>query len=217
MPLPDADQAPPVQRRTARDSVFETLRDWIETGVLAPGEQLRDTEIAEHLGVSRTPVREALFLLERLQVVETAPRRRTVVSEIRAGDAAALALPLAALHAAAAAEAARTNPSVMTALVRVNDQLARDVRNPEMAHERRGLDDEFHALIVDATGNPYLAQALDALRVHHRRLATLHFAGAGPSRRSVSDHRAIVRAIGAGDPDAASMLMHAHWARLPGR
>jgi len=217
MPVPSADRAVPVQRLTARDAVFETLREWIETGVLEPGEQRRDTEIAEHLGVSRTPVREALFLLERLGVVETAARRRTVVSDIRGTDASALALPLAALHAAAAAEAARTRPDIAVALDRVNDQLSRDVRNPEMAHERRRLDDEFHALIVDATANPYLAQTLDVLRVHHRRLATLHFAGVVPTRRSVSDHRAIAKAIAGGDAETASALMHAHWAVTPSR
>ncbi len=72
----------PVPRALLRDDVHARLRDAIVDGTLAPGEQLRDVELAERLGVSRTPVREALLELARAGLVTATPGRSTVVAPL---------------------------------------------------------------------------------------------------------------------------------------
>lgn len=79
MPIPTETLAP---RPLLRDTVLGRLRDAIVDGTLAPDEQLRDAELAAWLGVSRTPVREALLELSRAGLVQTVPGRSTVVSPI---------------------------------------------------------------------------------------------------------------------------------------
>ena len=91
MPIPyDAKQ---LNRSLMRDEVYSTLLQWIMEGELRPGEKLLDTELAENLGVSRTPVREALRRLEDKALVEAAANRWTRVTKITV-DAAELIYPI---------------------------------------------------------------------------------------------------------------------------
>src|SRR5689334_15799597 len=71
-----------IQRTFVREEAYRTLRNWILDGTLAPGVQIRDREIAEQLGVSRTPIREALLRLEDEGLVQTKPNRATRVTTI---------------------------------------------------------------------------------------------------------------------------------------
>src|SRR5574340_1117707 len=92
----------PLDSPSLRERVYRALRDALVAGELAPGERLRDQELAARLGVSRTPVREALQRLEDEGLVETAPRALTRVTPL-AAVAAREAFPVvAALHALAA-------------------------------------------------------------------------------------------------------------------
>ena len=79
MPVPEI---APVSRVCLRDAAYERLRDWILDGTLAPDEQLRDEALAEALGMSRTPVREALQRLEDDGLVVTTATRRSFVSPV---------------------------------------------------------------------------------------------------------------------------------------
>ena len=72
-----------IKRTSVREEAYMILRDWIVQGNLTPGQQLRDKELAEQLGVSRTPIREALLRLEDDGFVETKPSRSTIVSPIQ--------------------------------------------------------------------------------------------------------------------------------------
>ena len=83
MPIPS--DSPAVDRSLLRDDVFRRLRDAIVDGTFQPGEQLKDGELAEWLGVSRTPVREALLRLGTSGLVVALPGRSTTVSAINAG------------------------------------------------------------------------------------------------------------------------------------
>src|SRR5262245_40338587 len=99
----------PVPKRTGeaartllRDQAYVRLREAILDGTLEPGEQLKDAEIAEWLGLSRTPIREALARLEEYGLVETAPNRYTRVTPLDAGEARDAFTVVAALHYLAA-------------------------------------------------------------------------------------------------------------------
>ncbi|WP_394255868.1 GntR family transcriptional regulator [Pseudoclavibacter helvolus] len=100
MPVPHARAV--VTRTLLRDRAYEVLRDAIVDGTLAPGEQLREHELQEWIGVSRTPVREALMRLERAGLVSTRPGHSTSVvplDDVRVDEAVPV---VAAMHALAA-------------------------------------------------------------------------------------------------------------------
>ena len=109
MPVPDS----PAPLRTAllRDSVHDRLRDAIVDGTLAPGEVVRDTELATWLGVSRTPVREALLRLGEAGLVRSAPGRSTVVAEIDLAEVREAHAVVAAMHASRSRRRSRGSPT----------------------------------------------------------------------------------------------------------
>ena len=100
VPLPASMEK--IARPSMRSLVFEQLRTLIETGGLGPGEVIRDYEVARRLGVSRTPVREALQRLEQQGAVEALPGRVTRVVDLSRDDAPLVYAPLSALEELAA-------------------------------------------------------------------------------------------------------------------
>src|SRR5512146_1047838 len=99
MPVPERAEA--VERVCLRDAAYDRLRAWILDGTLAPGEPLRDEALAEALGMSRTPIRDALHRLEEDGLVFTAATRRTYVSEVTIKQAREIYPILGALEAVA--------------------------------------------------------------------------------------------------------------------
>src|SRR5262249_14480408 len=156
MPVPDSWS--PLERELLRDRAYLRLRDAIVDGTLEPGERLRDQTLCEWLGVSRTPVREALARLEQEGLVGPAPQGFTRVAPIARG-AARDAFPIvAALHALAAELA--LPPADW--LREHNEAFARalDATDVDAAI---AADDAFHGEFVRAARNPELERALDRL------------------------------------------------------
>lgn len=211
MPVPAV--AAPLDRRPARHRVYEYLRGWIESGELAPGEVVKDTEIAHAMGVSRTPVREALQMLERDGSVEMLPGRLTRVTEISPDDVAALYAPLAALHGVAAELATpRAQPSDIARLVAFNERLLACVEAGDAA-AARDADHGFHSALLQVAGNAYLLAAIEPLMGQARRLEALYFRGAELGRQSYEDHRLIIEAVERGDSTAAGELTRRNFRR----
>jgi DNA-binding GntR family transcriptional regulator len=218
MPVPT--ETAPIERRSARHTVFDKLRDWIEEGVLEPGEVIKDAEIAASLGVSRTPVREALQMLERHGAVQMLPGRLTRVTPITPEDVALLYAPLAALHGVAAelgtAHATARDVETMT---EHNERLLAAIGDHDPI-AARNADREFHGVLLRLAANPYLATAIEPLLIHARRLETLYFRGSRPARESYEEHKLIIRAVSDGDaPRAAEITRHnltRFWTPPPG-
>jgi DNA-binding GntR family transcriptional regulator len=209
MPIPE--DAPTMNRQNARAFVVDRLRDWIEDGTLAPGEVIKDVEIAERLGVSRTPVREALQLLGQLGAVETVAGKHTRISAAVPGDRERIYPVLAALHGLAAREAtANITTTDLEALRRANEDI-RVATEAEGALAARRADEEFHQLILSRASNPFLLDALKPVALHARRLDALYFTHLGPSFNSYADHTAITDAMERHDGDSAMRLMIMHW------
>src|SRR4051794_24248136 len=100
MPIP-SDHSQPI-RKSAKENAFSQLQKWIIDGTLLPGEKLNDIELAKALGVSRTPIRESLQLLEVQGFVKMFPGKATQVTEVEKESIKDLLPPLAALQALAA-------------------------------------------------------------------------------------------------------------------
>lgn len=211
MPIPDS--AAPIPRQSARRAVYDHLKGWIESGHFKPGEVVRDREIAEQLGVSRTPVREALQMLEQSGVVEMLPGHQTRVTEATAGDVTLVYGPLASLQAFAAEVATpRASARDIAELKRCNAALYEAIQGSD-AVAARAADAAFHQVFLRLADNRYLTAAIDPLQMHVHRLETAYFRRAQPSHESYEEHEAIIEAVAAGASERARELVRANFQR----
>lgn len=190
----------------AGERAYATLLDEIQTGALAPGTVLGEVEQSTRLGVSRTPLREALRRLASDGLVAQASPRVTVVAGIDADDIRALFELRRALETQAARSAsARGDGRLFTALA--GEFAAVDTADADAYYS---LIARFDAQIDDAVANPYLSAALRGVRTHLVRVRRM--ARDNPLRLAAStgEHELIARAIGAGDPELAVHATHVH-------
>jgi DNA-binding GntR family transcriptional regulator len=211
MPIPTSQG---VHRRALlRDNVYESLRDAIVDGTLAPGERLKDPQLEEWLGVSRTPIREALLRLERAGLVVTQPGKATTVAPYSLASTISAQQVTAAMHELAARLAV---PSItaeqIDAMVGANRAFASalDTVNIEAALD---ADDAFHAVFVTASGNPMLAEVLEQTTPMLRRVERMRFSSVA-ARESVAQHEAVVALTRAGDAAAVADLCRENWLSL---
>lgn len=207
MPIP-TNHLKPV-RKTAKENVFTQLQQWIIDGTLLPGEKLNDTELAEVLGVSRTPVREALQLLEVQGFVKMYPGKATQVTEVKKESIYELLPPLAVLQALAAELVIpHLTDDVISLLESTNDRFAKAVRS-ENYFAALKIDEEFHQIIVDTAQNSYIHQIISQLQAHVRRL--FFHNSIKLTEKSVEEHAKIIELLKNKDAENASALMRTNW------
>ena len=191
----------------ASDRAYGTLLDEIQSGDLAPGAVLAEVEQSVRLGVSRTPLREALGRLAADGLVVQASPRVTVVSDIDAGDIRALFALRRALEETAARLAAAQGARGVFA--EIADEFARTdaAADPDAYY---ALIARFDEAMDAAVTNDYLTAALKNVRTHLVRVRRL--ARDNPERlaASVAEHRLIAAAVAAGDGDLAAHATHVH-------
>jgi DNA-binding GntR family transcriptional regulator len=211
MPVP-ADTAA-LERDLLRDRAYAALRDAIVEGTLAPGERLRDQELCAWLGLSRTPVREALARLEGDGLVETAPQRFTRVAPLDR-RAARDAFPVVAAVHALAAELAVPHlvAGDLAAMDTANERFAAALRAADV-DAALAADDAFHGVFVTACANAEIPRVLDRLMPGVRRLERLRF-GSLPGRASVRQHEGIVAAAAAADSNTTAERVRENWLSL---
>lgn len=211
MPVPAAQT--PLRTSLLRDTVHDRLREAIVDGTLAPGEVVRDTELATWLGVSRTPVREALLRLGETGLVRAAPGRSTVVAEIDLAEVREAHAVVVSMHRLAVAEAvARLTPAHLDEMRRANERFAAALGRHD-TDAALAADDDFHAVAVDVSGNRALATVLDQFSPVVRRLERLRF-DSDAGAESVALHDRLVRACEAGDVEAAADVAFRTWQNL---
>jgi len=191
----------------AGERAYQTLLDEIQSGALTAGTVLGEVEQAARLGVSRTPLREALGRLAADGLVVQASPRVTVVSEIDADDIRELFELRRALEESAARLAARRGrPEAFAVLA---DEFAGidTVRAPD---EYYALIARFDAAVDAAVANDYLTNALRNIRTHLVRVRRLARDKPGRLAASAGEHRLIAAAIATGDADLAAHATHVH-------
>ncbi|MBA4494183.1 GntR family transcriptional regulator [Paenactinomyces guangxiensis] len=212
MPIPKG-FSKPIQV-SAKERAFAQVQHWIIDGTLQPGEKLNDAELAEALGMSRTPVREALQLLEMQGFVEMHRGRDTRVTTIEKEDILKVYPPLASLQALAAELAAsKILPEQIERLREVNEKFAR-ILGQHQPFQAMELDEQFHNIIVEAAANPYLVSFISNLQMHIRRLKYVFLQQpASAGHESVAEHAAMIEALERGDKDTAAAVMKQNWLR----
>jgi DNA-binding GntR family transcriptional regulator len=207
---------PLLDRASLRARVYSAVRDAIVSGDLAPGARLRDQDLAERLGVSRTPVREALQRLEDDGLIETRPRASTRVAPLDA-RAARDAFPVAAaLHALATRHGvAHLTPQDIVRMRVANERLARLIAAPDPQTVLQAIraDDDFHTVLLAAASNREIISALERVMPKVRRLEYAQF-GSLSGRKSVQQHEAILAACERGEALEAAALVEENWLSL---
>ena len=190
------------------EEVAARLREEVMAGVLRPGEFIRLDAVAQRLGVSVTPVREALLLLRGEDVVRLIPRRGFVVApltRVDVQDLFQLQSQLAGQLAARAVE--HLDDSALSELTRINRLLEQAVEQ-QAADQIEALEYLFHRTINVAADSRKLAYVL---RSATQYLPRRFFTADAHWRRAVNrDHKVILKALTAKDPDAARSAMQAH-------
>lgn len=210
MPL---SSTPPVARRLLRDDVHDRLRDALVNGDLAPGEQLRDVELAEKLGVSRTPVREALLRLERAGLVTSVPGRSTVVTTPEPRAVREAASVVAAMHELAVREAAPLlTGSDLEEMRRAGEAFAEAIAAGDV-DAALAADDALHGVPVRVADNRAVAAVLDQHTPAVRRAERLRF-GSLSGHESVRRHAHLLDHLLAGRGEEAAAVERETWHSL---
>lgn len=205
MPLPPVKK---ISRNSAREEVHTRLREWILTGPLQPEELIRDTEIAARLGVSRTPVREAIVKLEREGLVEVLPGRWTRVAPLRIDQAENLYNLGAVLDALAAEQATPLlTEKELEELQRVNDRMLESGSPAQL----QKADEEFHGIYLKAARNPVLQDHYVPIVEELRRLERVNFGDPLTPEVAHREHAAILNAMRARDPRSAWDAARFNW------
>src|SRR5205809_2189039 len=194
------------------EQVYVRLRDLIVQGLLSPGSRIIETEIATRLGVSRTPVREALQRLQQEGFVNGTPgaqQSRLTVAPLTRADVHELLNVVGALEGLGAYEAASLDETrrraLATELRAINDEFYKAGRKSPPEHSALyDSDDRFHRRIVEACGGPRLLALHDSVKPQAERYIRMYISMlTGDIASSVAEHEAITAAIEVGKSAAA--------------
>jgi DNA-binding GntR family transcriptional regulator len=194
----------------ASEAVYLAIRDAIAAGTIKPGEHLAEPAIAESLGISRTPIREALLRLETERFVQRTAGRRLVVAEVSPEevlDVYAVREVLNGLAARLAAENASTTDLIR--LRRLHREMTWAFDDGDTARMAR-LNFEFHDAVCVASRNAFLLEMLRKAHDKHHRYPGSTFSLPERAMGSIEEHEQILRAIEARDGQRAGELAGEH-------
>lgn len=189
------------------NAAYRQLLDEIRQGRLFPGDRLRETDLADRLGVSRTPVREAIRQLEADGLVVHAPRQGATVRRLDYAEVMELYEMRAVLESTAARLAARAASDLeIDELEAINEALGR-AGDPNAAAR---LNRQFHNVLLDAAKNRFLKKSMQSLQKALLILGPTTLAEAERAEGALEEHRAVLAALKARDGAAAEAHMRAH-------
>ena len=198
------------QYKPLRDIVFETLRTAILDGKLKPGERVMEVQLAEKLGVSRTPVREAIRKLELEGLLVMIPRKGAYVADVSIKDVLNVLEVRASLEGLAASLAAERITEEEIDKLR---QSAEEFEEMNRSNDRDGMvqkDTEFHSVLLNASRNNKLLSIVEGLSDYVQRFRVIYFTEYSDAKNIMDDHRAILDAINERDGEKANRVAQEH-------
>ncbi len=193
-----------------RDVVFNTLRDAILTGKLVPGERLMENQLADKLGVSRTPVREALRMLELENLVELVPRKGAQVLDMSEKDIVDILEVRSALEGLATSLACKKMSKEKLQELKAMEADFEHAVSENDVERFVDIDEDFHDLIFEATENDKLIQMFKNLRIQLYRYRMAMAKNDSSMSTIVAHHRSIIRAIENHDAEEGSSVAQGH-------
>ena len=189
-------------------NVYERVLEGIRSGELSPGDRLTETELAERLNVSRTPVREALRQLESDGLIEHLPRVGATIRSLDYSQIMELYEMRTVLESTAARMAARAASDIEIAeLTAINVEMAEVIGDVSAAYE---LNRAFHDNLSKAAKNRFLVNAMQALEKALLTLGTSTLVEPDRAKKATIEHEAVLKALRARDADVAEAKMREH-------
>ncbi len=189
------------------NAAYTALLAEIRDGQLAPGDRLRETELAHRFGVSRTPVREAIRQLEADGLVTHLPRVGATVRKLEYSEVMELYEMRVVLECAAARMAARSASDVEIIEI---EAIAAELASVGKGTEASRLNRQFHRALLDAAKNRFLSKSMFSLQRALMILGPTTLSDAERYDGAVKEHRAIIEALIARDGATAEAAMRAH-------
>lgn len=218
--MPNLQVSADTTSRERQDLAYRELRDMIVTGQLAPGAPIIEARAAEHLGLTRTPIRAALLRLEQEGYVISAmveKYSRTIVAPMTAEAAKELFAIHAALEGIAIRIAAGLDPEMREQIATEMEELNRSLHEASAGEaidvvRAQDLHVRFHRVAVDAAAGPRLYAQIEAVQPQVERYERLytHVLISG-IRDSVREHADVIAAVRSGDADGAQRSIEANW------
>ncbi|MFC9510136.1 GntR family transcriptional regulator [Streptomyces sp. NPDC057002] len=203
----------PVSRTLLRDRAYAAIRDAIVAGEIEPGAVVRDAELAERLGLSRAPVRDAFSRLVDEGLLESKPQSYTRVTPLVASDVRDAAAVVGAMHELVTRVAVpRLKAADIEAMRAANERFAAAVGSGDVDAALRA-DDALHEVLVRVSGNRAAAATVARYTPLIRRLERRRF-GQGGSCRSAGLHERLIGACAAGDVAEAVRVTAEIWRGL---
>lgn len=199
-----------IQRVNLRDQVRDELVEWLADGRLPPGQRLEEERLSKALGVSRTPLREALSKLATEGLVEAVPRRGFRVPRLSAERVRDLYPVIGSLEGLALRLSGPRVRELAAGLDGLNERLAVTHLSPR---QRADVDRRWHEMLVSRNPNRELAALLERTRARVRPYAGSWERSAAEIETSRAEHAEIARLLGAGQVDEAAEAVLRHWVR----
>lgn len=197
-----------------REMVYEELKMQILTGAIIPGTRMMEVELADEMGVSRTPIREAIRKLEKEHLVTIEPRRGAYASMISTEDMVEILEVRQDLEGLAAYYAAsRMKPEQMEDL-KAEHQLYNEAVEKGDMQEMIKHDTRFHRIIVDSCHNKILVQMIEQLQELVLRFRYIYYDNFKRAENMPEEHEVILEAIASGDEEKARAAADIHIDRL---
>lgn len=193
-----------------REVIFNSLREAIILGELKPGQRLMEVQLAEKMGVSRTPVREAIRKLELEGLVDMIPRKGAHVAELSIKDIMDVLEVRASLDGLAASLASeRITDDELKELKHINDQFASYIEKENLNGSIK-KDVEFHDIIYRASRNDKLISILNNLREQVQRFRVIYIKDYSSPKNLIKEHGDILETLSNRDTDSARNSAKSH-------
>lgn len=200
----------PIPSATYADLVYDRVRDRVLGGEMAPGEFLRENELALALGVSRTPVREALARLASEGFLERIPHRGFRVPPQPVSQLLDLYPVVSALELLAGRLAFRQlQPGQIEQLRRVNEQLRKAIERKDVRRAME-LNNQFHDLIAQWSGNQELGTLLNGLRSRLKPLEIWYYSYRNHGEKSIRQHHELIELLEQGNHEQALSIFESN-------
>lgn len=200
----------PIKRKSIGFLAYEQILQGVLDGVHEPGKCLKDTELARALGISRTPVREALLRLTQEHILENRPGHGFTVRLMNPREAAETYPILWTLEGLAVTSLDGILDDDLGELASLNRQLVGSAGNPAAALR---IDSDWHSLLVRTAANERLMAVTRSLRLVVMRYECAFMRETGRVAQSVNDHTHMITALQQGDMARAAALLKEHWQR----
>ena len=196
-------------RENGRDYALRTIKDNIVTMRLAPGCQISENELATEMGLSRTPVREALLELSKVKIVEIYPQRKSIVSLIDYDLVEESRFMRNLLECAVVQEACKMCTPWDLRRLEENVQIQAKYLDHYYPEDLLKLDKEFHGIIFDIARKSQIFALMQNIIIHYDRVRSIALASV-KNQHIVEDHEQFIKIFSRGDTKAAERLMDEH-------